>query len=400
MESRIDQVYRSVLLTKFFTRGWGSPENLLKIIRLRKELGNRETAQSYFGRQTKIHLTKEGKEDGCVVIDGEFESPMSSILPGLLPPESRMAKFQAVLPEKWEGGERPLVFHFAGTGDHFFWRRKTFMAKPLIKERSIGSIILESPYYGLRKPKEQLRSSLHYVSDLFVMGATLILESQALFRWAEMQGFGPLCSHGISMGGHMASLAASAWSKPICLVPCLAWTTASVTFCQGVMADAINWRQLCTQYEGNTEYRKVWDYVESPEFSKDSADVKENFLADSFLSASSKLPLKYFRRFNTEDRTNIEAFIFMRGLMDECTHMANYSMPVDPQLIEIVAAKYDAYQPRRGVRPLNELWPGSNIRYVENGHVSSYLFHQNIFRDAIYDSFAKYTQKYNKPSQA
>ena len=33
MESRIDQVYRSVLLTKFFTRGWGSPENLLRIIK-------------------------------------------------------------------------------------------------------------------------------------------------------------------------------------------------------------------------------------------------------------------------------------------------------------------------------------------------------------------------------
>jgi hypothetical protein len=34
------------------------------------------------------------------------------------------------------------------------------------------------------------------------------------------------------MGGHMASLAASAWPKPISLVPCLAWTSASVTFCQ------------------------------------------------------------------------------------------------------------------------------------------------------------------------
>jgi hypothetical protein len=34
------------------------------------------------------------------------------------------------------------------------------------------------------------------------------------------------------MGGHMASLAASTWPKPISLVPCLAWTSASVTFCQ------------------------------------------------------------------------------------------------------------------------------------------------------------------------
>jgi Alpha/beta hydrolase domain containing 18 len=34
------------------------------------------------------------------------------------------------------------------------------------------------------------------------------------------------------MGGHMASLGACTWPKPICLVPCLAWTSASVTFCQ------------------------------------------------------------------------------------------------------------------------------------------------------------------------
>ena len=69
------------------------------------------------------------------------------------------------------------------------------MAKPMIKERNIGSIILgdffffffmfwlnfiylENPYYGLRKPATQFRSSLHFVSDLFVMGGALILEGQ------------------------------------------------------------------------------------------------------------------------------------------------------------------------------------------------------------------------------
>ena len=66
----------------------------------------------------------------------------------------------------------------------------------------------------------------------------------------------------------MASLAASAWPKPVALVPCLAWTSGSVTFCQGVptsifgrivsrfnfshcfakvMAGAIDWRLLTKQ---------------------------------------------------------------------------------------------------------------------------------------------------------
>ncbi|XP_023321753.1 protein ABHD18 [Eurytemora carolleeae] len=395
MESRLDQVYRSVLLTKFFTKGWGTPSTLEKIIRLRKELGNREKAQRYGIPETKIILTKEEKQDNCTLINGEFKSPLAELVPGVLPPESVTAHFQAVLPHTWSGRWKPLVVHFAGTGDHFFWRRRTLMAKPMIKERNIGSIILENPYYGLRKPATQFRSSLHYVSDLFVMGAALILEAQLLMNWATRQGFGPLISHGISMGGHMAALAATSWTKPICLVPCLASTSASVTFCQGVMTRAINWKQLHEQYENNPDYKnKIWELLNSPEFSKETG-ASDQFIKDSFLSPQSNISLKYFRKLSTENRTSIEAFMFMRGLMDECTHLENFSSPLDPELIEIVAAKYDAYQPQGRVKPLEDLWRGSNIRFVEEGHVSSYLFHQNVFREAIYDSFNKYSLKYN-----
>lgn len=38
----------------------------------------------------------------------------------------------------------------------FFWRRRNFIAKPLLKEANIGSIILENPFYGLRKPDDQM----------------------------------------------------------------------------------------------------------------------------------------------------------------------------------------------------------------------------------------------------
>lgn len=51
-----------------------------------------------------------------------------------------------------------------------------------------------------------LRSCLRNVADLFVMGGCLMMESLVLFHWCERQGYGPLIAHGISMGGHMASL--------------------------------------------------------------------------------------------------------------------------------------------------------------------------------------------------
>lgn len=33
MGSRLDQVYRSILLTRFYTRGWGRPDTLSRIIK-------------------------------------------------------------------------------------------------------------------------------------------------------------------------------------------------------------------------------------------------------------------------------------------------------------------------------------------------------------------------------
>ena len=77
------------------------------------------------------------------------------------------------------------------------------LAKPLLTENSIASIILENPFYGLRKPKEQTRSSLQYVADLYMMGAMLVGESVALMRWCESLGYGPFALTGLSMGGHV-----------------------------------------------------------------------------------------------------------------------------------------------------------------------------------------------------
>lgn len=50
------------------------------------------------------------------------------------------------------------------------------------------------------------RSSLHNVSDIFVMGGCLILESLVLFHWCERNGLGPLGVTGLSMGGHVSLL--------------------------------------------------------------------------------------------------------------------------------------------------------------------------------------------------
>lgn len=130
------------------------------------------------------------------------------------------------------------------------------MARPMIKEACMASLLLENPYYGCRKPKDQIRSCLKNVSDLFVMGGALVLESAALLHWLEREGYGPLGMTGISMGGHMASLAVTNWPKPLPLIPCLSWSTASAVFTTGVLSKAVNWRELEKQYFTQTVYEE------------------------------------------------------------------------------------------------------------------------------------------------
>jgi hypothetical protein len=98
--------------------------------------------------------------------------------------------------------------------------------------------------------------ALHNVSDIFVMGGCLILETLVLLNWCEKHGYGPLGITGLSMGGHMASLAASNYPKPLVLVPCLSWSTASSVFTEGCMSHSINWDALETQYYSDGQYRE------------------------------------------------------------------------------------------------------------------------------------------------
>ena len=471
--SRLDAVYRSILLTKFFTKGWGSPQNLKRIFEFRKVIANRETCYNLIPRDYPISITKDEEWSDCHIIEGSFESPFHKHLPGIMPTETITAHFQLVLPRRWNSHKmKPLCLHLAGTGDHFFWRRRNLIAKPLLKESGIASLLLENPFYGLRKPRNQIRSSLHNVCDIFIMGGCLIMESIVLLNWCEQQGFGPLGLTGLSMGGHMASLAATNWPKPLPLVPCLSWSTASPVFTQGVMSASINWTLLEHQYFANELYqndlakmvrivgeedaflagqhfaqhypasmKRVNEVKEKSEGASEEANtttatetvIDNNKLNEDCDSqngdnnlkiqvAEEKAAAKIFplslisNRFKPKDSNGLkgvcllpvprhpvfsdykwrerEALQFMCGIMDECTHLKNFEVPVDTELIIAVCARDDAYVPRDGCMSLEKIWPGAEIRYIEAGHVSAYLLHQKVFRATIAEAFARSLKKY------
>lgn len=89
-----------------------------------------------------------------------------------------------------------------------------------------------------------------------------------------------------------------------------------------------------------------------------------------------------------------DTFNFMRGIMDECTHLANFTPVVDPELAIIINARHDAYVPSHGVMPLTDIWPGSTVRYLNRGHVSAILLDNDVFRKAIADSLNLNALKY------
>uniref|UniRef100_A0A3P8TJK5 Abhydrolase domain containing 18 n=1 Tax=Amphiprion percula TaxID=161767 RepID=A0A3P8TJK5_AMPPE len=450
--SRLDVFYRRLLLTKLFIGGWGKPEDLKRIFEFRKIIGDREKCKSLVPMDYPVYINKTEDLTDCKVHDGFFMSPLEHLVPGILPPEAVKARFQFIVPKKWQRN-RPVCIHLAGTGDHFFWRRRTLMARPMIKEAGMASLLLENPYYGYRKPKDQLRSSLKNVSDLFVMGGALILESTVLLRWLERDGYWPLGMTGISMGGYMASLAVTNWPKPIPLIPCLSWSTASSVFTTGVLSKAVNWTELEKQYAVNSVYEeeiiKLLEYCGADSFKMVPGLLKNVNSLDHLLSLSGDHEVSVSQYSKTQMEAEVggglegcragereqessslnssgtsldtvtrncgahnshwkktdsaklnrpslhkESISFMKGVMDECTHMANFSVPVDTSLIIVVQAKEDAYIPRTGVLSLQEIWPECEVRYLNGGHISAYLFKQNVFRQAIYDAFNRFCLKY------
>ncbi|KAK5639583.1 hypothetical protein RI129_012075 [Pyrocoelia pectoralis] len=430
--SRLDKLYRRILLTKFFVKGWGNPNHILRLFQFRKEISNRSKCVELVPNNYPITILHQQSTENYQIIEGTFDSPLAHYLPDIVIPEVKPARFQLIFPTKFKSNTyRPLCIHLAGTGDHHFWKRRNVMAVPLLKHE-ISALLLENPFYGIRKPKNQFRSSLHNVSDIFVMGGCLVLECLVLLRWCESLGFGPLGISGLSMGGHMASLAATSWPKPLVLVPCLSSSTASTVFTEGVMSQSINWDLLQKQFNSDSKFHnilsKLCTIVDDPfqsnlsllsdmeipkskisrnqltpydlinllrsnncsAFSNEYSHKKNTTMA-SVLNLNIVNVLRDPRFFSNWDvkRRDAEAVWFMKGIMDECTHLKNFSIPFDTSLIYAICAMHDGYVPNYGCCKLEDVWPKATIRYVNSGHVGAYLWYLNLFRKTIVEAFEK-----------
>lgn len=236
-----------------------------------------------------------------------------------------------------------LAIHLAGTGDHGFLRRLN-LGYGLLKD-GIASLVLESPYYGSRRPQlqvptshithhsslsthqvpvihlsMQVRSKLRHVSDLLLLGRTTIEETLCLLQWAHTNGYPRLCLSGLSMGGVHAIMATSLAHHEVACAALLAPHSAAEPFCHGLL-----WFGTSQKWTPERHLGPVPDNVNA-------------------LQAA---------------RNRLERVL-------DITDTRHFPVPLRPDAAVFVAATSDLYVSRESVARAQAHWPGSELRCVSN----------------------------------
>ncbi|MEW5310100.1 MAG: hypothetical protein WDW38_001930 [Sanguina aurantia] len=247
-------------------------------------------------------------------------------------------------------GQQPpsCVLHLAGTGDHGFQRRIE-LGFPLLKQ-NISTLVLESPFYGSRKPAGQKGSKLLSVTDLLLLGLLTISEGLHLLHWASLQGFASLGLCGLSMGGVHSCMVAGLCPLDVALAALLTPRSAAVAYCDGAMRNAI-----------------AWSALQDVEF-----DAARNSIDDSGARTSEKKIQPALQQ--------------LRRVLETFTDIRSYPMPQRQDAIVLVAAANDAYVSQQSVASLKQHYPNATLRFVPGGHVSAFLTQKPAFRTAIVES--------------
>lgn len=300
----------------FFPHGWGDREIL--------ELSLVQLAQPPV---SSFRCLSQTERSSHLVREYSFASPHPE---RKLPKESEQAHCMLVLPREWDHST-PIVVHLAATGDEGYSDRYRLLAVPLL-QHGVGSVILENPLYGVRRPTTQQGTYVETVSNLWLMGITTVAETRVILAWLQNEGFHRLGVCGISMGGQLASHVAALHPEPLAVCACIAPHCATPVFLDGVLAKYTAWKAL----------------------HEDEAQARQLLKAQL-------------------DRTDLKLFP-KPARMDCCIW---------------VAASYDAYVNAESCRLTQTTWPASTIRWLAAGHVSSVMFRRKAFMKGILDAFAR-----------
>ncbi|KAI0985141.1 hypothetical protein GJ496_001113 [Pomphorhynchus laevis] len=357
--SLLDKTYRSLNPLRMFANGFGCYKLIEDLRHARHDLSERKYRNDIVSINTMTSL-----EDTCIQTIS-FTSPAIHYL--RIPEHLKKGRIQLINAIKAKYETKGLCIILATTGDHGLNLRTRLIGLPLLEKYNISSIILENPYYGSRKPDNQLRSALLHISDLFLMGLVIIIECNHLYRWSLENGLinrnTPLIICGSSLGGYMGSLVTASHPNNLpnlLSVLALCGISAAPVFTQGVMSKSINWKLIADQ-------------------------------TDEFL--------KYFPAMCPRDSEYSSKELFAKrvagNLLNYFTNMNQWESPLNPQFVTLIEAAYDQYIPSKyGQKPLKQLWKDIPvIEQIKGGHVSGTIL---SYKDLMVKSIGNAVLQYSK----
>ncbi len=301
---------------RFFADGWGD-RSLCEAI-------DPDALAARPVPRIRLTLGPARQAHGGLLHEGHFQSPEER-----LPDCARTARVRLLLPE----GRPPrgVAVHLAASGDQGFAVRLAFAA-PLLAQ-GLGAIVLENPYYGARRPANQVGPAVRSVADLQLMGSATFQEGRALLRWGrEVLGVPLAGVCGFSMGGQMAAMVGACTPFPCAVVPIAATCSPDSVLKSGFVRYVAHWGALAAKGED---------------------------------AEAARLAL--------------------------CAHLARFSVttlppPVCPEAAIVVGTSADGVVPPSEMRRIADHW-GAELRWLDAGHVSAVLRHQGAMRRAVADAF-------------
>ncbi len=304
---------------KFFRGGVGDREFLNDFAKLQSRSGAHTPAEIRWEEDYHFGLFR--------VRAGSFLSPLHE----RLPVESRRAWVQLTLPAG-ASKDTPILIQFAATADEGYEKRALFVGLPLLA-RGYGSLILENPYYGRRRPIGQFGPYLDTVADFMKLSLASIEEGRALALYLRDREYRRIGLCGISMGGLIAAHVAQLLDFRVATASYLAPHSPGPVFLEGALKHSIDWEAL-------------------------RRDLPHDEDAAAWL-----------------------------GKLLEQGDIRRRPAPADCSAAVLLAAEEDGYVPAYSARILQSHWPAAAARWIHSGHVGAVLFHLDQYRAAITDAF-------------
>lgn len=302
---------------RIFADGWGQQEVLRRV---------REDEAPFAARPRLDIQWKNAREvDGLFQRAGTYLSPDATTM---MPPEVQTGHVLWLGPAGETQEDLPAWVVLAASGEEGFARRRQLMA-PLVRQ-GCGALLVENPYYGLRRPKGQRGAKIRTVADQFIMNASTIREGLGLLDGLRRAGHPKVGITGYSMGGHMAAYAACHDGGRLAVVPAATGLSAEPIYTEGALSRSVAWPRLggapTAELELGALLRRITEAL--PPLSADNPAI-------------------------------------------------------------LVAARHDGFVFPEQVERLHALWPHSELRWVDGGHVTALVRRSDVIRDAMRDAMAQ-----------